>query len=101
MKGEVCAKDLLPEKKPLDMKAYIVNTDISTDPGEHWVAIYFRRDQVIYFDSYGRPQKSNMFYHLLKKNLQDGSITKNVYRVHGAKYVEFGVSTSFTSSTKD
>ena len=39
VKGEVCAKDLLPEKKPLDMKAYIVNTDISTDPGEHWVAI--------------------------------------------------------------
>ena len=31
LKGEVCAKDLLPEKKPLDMKAYIVNTDISTD----------------------------------------------------------------------
>ena len=24
VKGEVCAKDLLPEKKPLDMKAYIV-----------------------------------------------------------------------------
>ena len=22
VKGEVCAKDLLPEKKPLDMKAY-------------------------------------------------------------------------------
>ena len=36
VKGEVCAKDLLPEKKPLDMKAYIVNTDISTDPGEHF-----------------------------------------------------------------
>ena len=24
VKGEVCAKDLLPEKKPLDMKAYLV-----------------------------------------------------------------------------
>ena len=46
-------------------------------------------------------QKSNMFYHFLKETLQDGSITKNVYRVDGAKYVEFGVSTSFTSSTKD
>ena len=55
VKGEVFVKDLLPEKKQLDMKAYIVNTDISTDPGEHWVAIYFRRDQVIYFHSYGRP----------------------------------------------
>ena len=44
---------------------------------------------------------SNMFYHLLKETLEDGSITQNVYNVHGAKYVEFGVSTSFTSSTKD
>ena len=55
VKGEVCAKDLLPEKKPLDIKAYIVNTDISIDPGEHWVAIYFRRDQAIYYDSYILP----------------------------------------------
>ena len=46
-------------------------------------------------------QKSNMFYHFLKETLQDGSIIQNVYRVHGAKYVECGVSTSFTSSTKD
>ena len=51
MKGKVCAKDLLPEKKPLDMKAYFVKTDMSLDPGEHWVA-FFRRDQAIYFDSY-------------------------------------------------
>ena len=37
------------------MKAYNLITDISTDPGEYWVAIYFRRDQAIYIDSYGRP----------------------------------------------
>ena len=68
VKGEVCAKDLLPEKKPLDMKAYIVNTDISTDPGEHWVAIYFRRDQVIYFDSYGRPPEEQYVLPFLERN---------------------------------
>ena len=45
-------------------------------------------------------QKSYMFYHFLKK-LYKVSIIQNVYRVHGAKYVECGVSTSFTSSTKD
>ena len=68
VKGEVCAKDLLPEKKPLDMKAYIVNTDISTDPGEHWVAIYFRRDQVIYFDSYGRPPEEQYVLPFIERN---------------------------------
>ena len=68
VKGEVCAKNLLPEKKPLDMKAYIVNTDISTDPGEHWVAIYFRRDQVIYFDSYGRPPEEQYVLPFIERN---------------------------------
>ena len=68
VKGEVCAKDLLPEKKPLDMKAYIVNTDISTDPGEHWVAIYFRRDQVIHFDSYGRPPEEQYVLPFIERN---------------------------------
>ena len=68
VKGGVCAKDLLPEKKPLDMKAYIVNTDISTDPGEHWVAFYFRRDQVIYFDSYGRPPEEQYVLPFLERN---------------------------------
>ena len=53
VKGEVCAKDQLPEKKSLETKAYIVNTDLSEDVGEHWVAVYFRGNRAIYFDSYG------------------------------------------------
>ena len=68
VKREVCAKDLLPEKKPLDIKAYIVNTDISTDPGEHLVVIYFRRDQAIYFDSHGRPPEEEYVLPFLERN---------------------------------
>ena len=54
--GQVCAKDLLPNEKPLDVKAYIINTDTSDKSGEHWVVIYFRNNnEAIYFDSYGLP----------------------------------------------
>ena len=101
MKGEVCAKDLLPEKKPLDMKANIViqiYPQIQENIG--WLSTS-EEIKFIYFDSYGRPPEEQQFYHFLKETLQDGSIIQNVYRVHGAKYVECGVSTSFTSSTKD
>ena len=50
--GQVCDEDLLPEEKPLDVKAYIINTDTSDKPGEHWVAIYFRNNgEAIYVDS--------------------------------------------------
>ena len=83
------------------MKDYIVNADISTDPGEHWMAIYFQRNQAIYFISYGRQSEEQYILPFLEKTLQDGSTIQNVYRVHGAKYVECGVSTSFTSSIKD
>lgn len=53
--AKVCARDQLPTLKPGHVKAYIVNTDISSEPGEHWVAIFFKDHKAIYFDSYGLP----------------------------------------------
>ena len=35
----------------------IVNTALSTHKGEHWIAIYFARTTVEYFDSYGMKPK--------------------------------------------
>lgn len=68
VKGQVCAKDLLPDKKSLDEKAYIINTDNSTDPGEHWVAVYFRGDQAIFFDSYGFPPEEDYILPFIQRN---------------------------------
>ena len=45
-----------------------MNADISIDPGDHWVAIYFRRDQAIYFDSYGRPPEEDCELPFLERN---------------------------------
>ena len=67
VKGEVCAKDL-PDRKPIHTKAYIVNTDLSDDPGEHWVAVYFRDNRVIYFDSYGMSQDNDYILPFIKRN---------------------------------
>ena len=68
VKGEVCAKDLLPDRKPLHTKAYIVNTDLSEDPGEHWIAVYFRDKRVIYFDSYGLPPDERYILPFIRRN---------------------------------
>ena len=41
-------------EKPTFPSAYVINSDLSSEPGEHWVAIYFdKRGQAEYFDSYG------------------------------------------------
>lgn len=33
----------------------VVNLDVSTGPGTHWCAIYFKNGKMFYFDSFGRP----------------------------------------------
>ena len=68
VKGEVCTKDLLPERKPLDTKAYIVNTDLSDDPGEHWAAVYIRDNRVVYFDSYVMSPDKDYILPFIKRN---------------------------------
>ena len=52
---KVCALDQL--EKPTFPSAYVINSDPSSEPGEHWVAVYFdKRGRGEYFDSYGLPR---------------------------------------------
>ena len=49
---KVCALDQL--ENPTFPCAYVINSDPSSEPGEHWVAVYFdKRGRGEYFDSYG------------------------------------------------
>ena len=50
------ARDQLPKTLPPTPVAYVVNTQASNHPGEHWVAIYFDRyGNGEFFDSYAFP----------------------------------------------
>ena len=101
VKGEICAMDLLPVKKPLDMKAYFVNTDISTYTEQHWVDIYFRRDQAIYFNSYGRPPEDDYVLLFFERNSTSWIHNTECFKSSWSKVYECGVVTLFISSTKD
>lgn len=61
----VFAANQLPTivKKPC---CFVVNTDVDTGPGQHWVAFYFDVDVADYFDSYGLPPA--LFEKYLKLN---------------------------------
>jgi len=48
----VFAADQLPQKE--FPGAYVVNTDESNQPGQHWVAFYTEKDTTECFDSYGQ-----------------------------------------------
>ncbi|KAF0701799.1 Uncharacterized protein FWK35_00030099, partial [Aphis craccivora] len=51
-KGNVFSRDSLP-KKPHVIECGILNLDISSGGGSHWVAFHKNKDKVIYFDSFG------------------------------------------------
>lgn len=51
---KVCALDQI--EQPIFPSAYVINSDPSNKPGEHWVAVYFDKNgKGEYFDSYGLP----------------------------------------------
>ena len=61
--------DKLPIKKINKMCAFIVNTDESNLPGEHWFAIFVPKNGPIeYFDSYGIPPYHKEIYDFFKVN---------------------------------
>jgi hypothetical protein len=75
--GKVCAKDKLPSKKPLDVRAYIIHTDSSDQPGEHWIAIVFdQKNEAIYFDSYGLPPQQQEIVSFMTNNSNKWSFNK-------------------------
>ena len=65
----VFACDQLPKQYVPRPSALVVNTDPSTQPGEHWVAIYITRDgEGEYFDSYGQSVMLPEIRTFLRKN---------------------------------
>ena len=68
--GGVVPVDLLPKhrlrRKP---RLFIINTDDSTGPGQHWVLVYFTgHNRGVYFDSYGLDVLDTRIGDFLNKN---------------------------------
>ena len=77
----VLARDQLPEYIPYP-KHFIVNTEESSEPGEHWLAFYYDKNGICnFFDSYGNsPKLFNLEDYILK--------TSNGYKFNSFKVQE-------------
>ena len=65
----VFACDKLPRRHVPRPSAFVVNTDPSDKPGQHWVAIYISQNgEGEYFDSYGQKPSLPQVKSFLKKN---------------------------------
>ena len=49
----VFALDKLPKREINTPASLIINTDVSSKKGEHWVALVLGKNQAYYFDSFG------------------------------------------------
>ena len=68
--GDVLPVDLLPKRRlRRTPRLFIINTDDSTGPGEHWVLVFFTgHNRGIYFDSYGLDVMDTRIQDFLTKN---------------------------------
>jgi hypothetical protein len=77
----VLPRDKLPNKVKYP-SAYIINTQGSSHPGEHWLAIYYDKNgNCDFFDSFGLNPAINGFIDFLNKTCKNGIIIINKFKV--------------------
>jgi hypothetical protein len=74
----VYAIDTLPHRVHRYPAAFVVNTDQSNGPGEHWLAVYFDvNGNAEFFDSYGYSPEMYGMVDFLLNNSRKGYIRNN------------------------
>ena len=71
----VYSRDNLPYK--IKIGAYVINLDVYSDIGTHWIALYVNNKTVKYFDSFGIehiPKEVKTF-------IGNKNIISNIYRI--------------------
>ena len=71
----VYSRDNLP--KAIKNGAYVINLDEYSDVGTHWIALYVKNNEVIYFDSFGVKHVSKE----IKRFVGYKNIKTNIFRI--------------------
>ena len=57
--------------------SYVINPDEYTDVGTHWIALYVKDNEVIYYDSFGVEHVSKE----IKRFIRHQNIKANIFRI--------------------
>ena len=80
----VFSRDNLPKK--IKDGAYVINLDEYADTGTHWIALFCKKNKIVYFDSFGVehiPEK-------IKEFIGNKNIKTNIYRAQANNSVMCG-----------
>lgn len=85
----VFAADQLPKFVTTFPSLYVVNTDTSNGAGQHWVVLYFsRNNNTEMFDSYGNPPDMFRFNDFVERNSK--TVTFNSLHLQGNRSITCG-----------
>ena len=77
----VFSRNNLPKK--IKDGAYVINLDEYADVGTHWIALFFNRNEVVYFYSFGVEHVSEE----IKKIIRNKNIKANIFGVQANNLV--------------
>ena len=63
--------DEIPPKPDKKLFSLIINTDLHSMPGDHWIVLLFKEPQYYFFDSYGRSFHDVTFPALFSKTIKN------------------------------
>ena len=75
--NRVFSRDNLPKK--IKDGVYVINLDEYADTGTHWIVLFCKKNEIIYFDSFGVEHISEE----IKEFIGNKNITANIFRVQG------------------
>ena len=77
-------RDNLPKK--IKDKAYVINLDEDADVGTRWIALFGKKSQIVYFDSFGVEHVPEE----IKEFIGNKSIKANIFRVQSNNSIMCG-----------
>jgi hypothetical protein len=72
--------DLEPETKKTNF-SIVFNLSKHNEEGSHYIAIYTKKDNLIYFDSFGKPMKNVLIKNFVKKHLKHKKFSYNKMKI--------------------
>ena len=69
------AVDMLPTFPNQYPRSMIINTDIASKPGDHWLGLVLGKDKCFYFDSFGVPILDKNIKSYLKKRYNSAYVS--------------------------
>ena len=80
----VFSRDNLP--KTIKIGAYVINFDEYADVYTHWIALFFNKNEIVYFDSFGAKHVSEE----IKEFTRNENIKPNIFRVQANNSIMCG-----------